>query len=83
MHFDAKRMRAFATVERRHFAAGPAGAVQAAEDDSGLSDSVLETPVYVLALVFFLFLAVSLLFEHGVHALTHACKMKQRPGLGG
>ena len=47
----------------------------------GLTDSILEVPSYVLALVFLFFAAVSILFERAVHFLRHRFIKAGRWGL--
>jgi len=42
--------------------------------EEGLEDSVLEVPTYVLSIVFFIFLALSVLFE-----LVRGCMLPSRP----
>lgn len=49
--------------------------------EAGLNDSLLQTPTYILAIVFFIFLALSFAFELAIHHLKHYLQKRGRHGM--
>ncbi|PSC74617.1 MLO 12 [Micractinium conductrix] len=52
-----------------------------AEGEEGLETSILETPTWVLAIVFTLFMVLSLMFEIVTHRVRHFFLRRGRPGM--